>query len=367
MKSNIRQKHATWLAALALVGTIGSNARAFEPELKTTEELSSSDSFDVSLQSEEKEMQITTGVNFIVNGKPFLPVDENGNEVLTYISDGTTQIPIRAMGNLLYLLVSWDEPNKTACLDRGYITPVLFNYNPVDKQKAIETRTVTYSPAKIKIYGEEYQPTDVNGNLTEAKNVQGTISVPVRGICDYFGVQVKWDANAYTVILNSGEENAIVYENEYQEQLAPYLQAVKDMYPKMCEDADYLEFTVKPLGLGSALIREHSKVKRLTDEISPYWDELDKVADKIATCIGKLYDAIESFRRADHFLQNNVRLEITSITSKLGIDTVMSIYDSTMSLRAKLDIALDAFSDENVQSIYDELAAIEAKILGNTP
>ena len=365
MKSNIRQKHATWLAALALVGTIGSNARAFEPELKTTEELSSSDSFDVSLQSEEKEMQITTGVNFIVNGKPFLPVDENGNEVLTYISDGTTQIPIRAMGNLLYLLVSWDEPNKTACLDRGYITPVLFNYNPVEKQKAIETRTVTYSPAKIKIYGEEYQPTDVNGNLTEAKNVQGTISVPVRGICDYFGVQVKWDANAYTVILNSGEENAIVYENEYQEQLAPYLQAVKDMYPKMCEDADYLEFEAR--FICNTLINERSKVERLTDESSPYWDEIVKVSDRIRKGNKDIYDAIESFRRADHFLQNNVRLEINDITHELWSVTIMSLYDSTMSLRAKLDIALNAFSDESIQSIYDELAVIEAKILGSTP
>ena len=363
MKSNIRQKHATWLAALALVGTIGSNARAFEPELQTTEELSSSDSFDVSLQSEEKEMQITTGVNFIVNGKPFLPVDENGNEVLTYISNGTTQIPIRAMGNLLYLLVSWDEPNKTACLDRGYITPVLFNYNPVDKQKAIETRTVTYSPAKIKIYGEEYQPTDVNGNLTEAKNVQGTISVPVRGICDYFGVQVKWDANAYTVILNSGEENAIVYENEYQEQLAPYLQAVKDMYPKMCEDADYLEFTAR----GNSGFVRCTSVQRLIDESSPYWDELDKVFNKICNNLKDLYDAIESFRRANHFLQNSVKLEIKDVNSKLWIDTIIPLYDDVMSLRAKLDIALDAFSDENVQSIYDELAVIEAKILGNTP
>ena len=51
-----------------------------------------------------------------LNGKELLPKDANGNAVEPFIIDGTTYLPVRAVGNALGLNVGWDGETKTVIL-----------------------------------------------------------------------------------------------------------------------------------------------------------------------------------------------------------------------------------------------------------
>lgn len=51
-----------------------------------------------------------------LNGRTVEPKDANGNKVEPFIIDGTTYLPVRAVGDALGLNVEWDGANKTVIL-----------------------------------------------------------------------------------------------------------------------------------------------------------------------------------------------------------------------------------------------------------
>lgn len=51
-----------------------------------------------------------------LNGKTLNPTDANGNKVEPFVIDGTTYLPIRAVGEALGLNVSWDGATSTVIL-----------------------------------------------------------------------------------------------------------------------------------------------------------------------------------------------------------------------------------------------------------
>ena len=53
------------------------------------------------------------GVDLVVDGIPIVPKDANGNVVEPFIYEGTTYLPVRAVGEALGKTVSWDGATKT--------------------------------------------------------------------------------------------------------------------------------------------------------------------------------------------------------------------------------------------------------------
>ena len=53
------------------------------------------------------------GVNLVVEGVTVIPKDANGNIVEPFIYEGTTYLPVRAVGEALGMPVSWDGSTKT--------------------------------------------------------------------------------------------------------------------------------------------------------------------------------------------------------------------------------------------------------------
>lgn len=53
------------------------------------------------------------GIKLVVNGVQVTPKDGNGNVVDPFIVDGTTYLPVRAVGEALGLDVNWDGETKT--------------------------------------------------------------------------------------------------------------------------------------------------------------------------------------------------------------------------------------------------------------
>lgn len=61
-----------------------------------------------------KTIEVFTGVNVYVNDQLIQPKDANGNPVEVFVHNGTTYLPIRAIGNALGLPVQWEGKTNSA-------------------------------------------------------------------------------------------------------------------------------------------------------------------------------------------------------------------------------------------------------------
>ena len=59
---------------------------------------------------------LAQGVKIVVDGKELHPTDAGGNKVEPIIYNGTTYLPVRAVGNAVGKAVYWDGPNYTVYL-----------------------------------------------------------------------------------------------------------------------------------------------------------------------------------------------------------------------------------------------------------
>ena len=59
-------------------------------------------------------------IKIVIDDYPITPRDANGNIVEPFIVDGTTYLPVRAVGEALGLQVTWDGDTSTVFLDSGW-------------------------------------------------------------------------------------------------------------------------------------------------------------------------------------------------------------------------------------------------------
>lgn len=80
------------------------------------------------------------------------------------------------------------------------------------------TAELFYNNIKVMINGKEVIPTDANGNTIEPFIIEGTTYLPVRGVASALGLNVGWDAETSTVLLdNPGvfQGGVKVYEDKF--------------------------------------------------------------------------------------------------------------------------------------------------------
>jgi len=80
-------------------------------------------------------------------------------------------------------------------------------------------KTLNYNDIKIKLNGEELIPVDANGDYVEPFTIDGTTYLPVRAIASAMGLEVEWNSETSTVILNdktadSSESENVIYEKD---------------------------------------------------------------------------------------------------------------------------------------------------------
>ena len=56
------------------------------------------------------------------NGNLFTPTDVNGNVVETYVFNGTTYLPVRAISNLFNAEINWNESLNGVTINRNQFT-----------------------------------------------------------------------------------------------------------------------------------------------------------------------------------------------------------------------------------------------------
>lgn len=144
-----------------------------------------------------------SGIKITLDGSPVLPCDANGNYVEPFAIDGTTYLPVRAIGNAMGLSVGWDSASSTITLSSGGTKSSASTGATGSSQTRTVVATLDYNDIKISVDGQNVIPVNTDGNPVEPFAIKGTTYLPVRGIASVLGLNVDWDGNTNTVILRT--------------------------------------------------------------------------------------------------------------------------------------------------------------------
>jgi len=86
-------------------------------------------------------------IRLVINGKMFLPEDENGSFIDVMLIGNTPYVPIRAVGDELGLDVTYDSGTKTVFIS-GKAAPSSSNYQSDEYPDAGDTPDFTLSPSE---------------------------------------------------------------------------------------------------------------------------------------------------------------------------------------------------------------------------
>lgn len=93
-----------------------------------------------------KMIEIFGGITIYVDGVEMKPTDVNGNPVETFIYNGTTYVPLRAVSQSLGKVVNWDGSTRSVYIGempgtKQYLTSVLQPYQSI-RYEAVPTTTL---------------------------------------------------------------------------------------------------------------------------------------------------------------------------------------------------------------------------------
>lgn len=146
--------------------------------------------------------QLSPNLNIVVDGvrRDFYTV--NGDEAHPIAYNGTTYLPIRAIGELMGKNVNWDQSTLTVTIG-GTRTTAATAGTP-------DTGAVTQNIAAqlrpdftIVVDGAEATFRDVNGTVVYPLLYNGSTYLPIRAIGELMGKTVSWDGATGTVTLAS--------------------------------------------------------------------------------------------------------------------------------------------------------------------
>ena len=94
-------------------------------------------------------------IKLVIDGVPVTPRDSNGNVVEPFIYNGTTYLPVRAVGEALGKEVSWDGNTNTVYVGEapGQVTYLLDVCPPYEKSSYFETPTTFVMAGKTYAHG----------------------------------------------------------------------------------------------------------------------------------------------------------------------------------------------------------------------
>lgn len=125
-----------------------------------------------------------------------------GKEVHPIICNGTTYIPLRAVGELMGKNVNWDGTTGTASLS-GTRTTGNVTGTPDTAAKRADVTFTLRPEYHIVIDGTERTFVNANGTKIDPAIYNGSIYLPLRAIGEIMGKRVSWDGATQTVCLDS--------------------------------------------------------------------------------------------------------------------------------------------------------------------
>jgi hypothetical protein len=128
-------------------------------------------------------------IRVFIEGTLITPRDARGNIVQPLLIDGTTFLPVRAIGEAFGKTVDWDSATQTVFVgNRPASVPSRGNNNNI----------------RVFVDGTLITPRDARGNVVQPFIRNGTTFLPVRAIGEAFGKEIYWDSRNSSVFVGRG-------------------------------------------------------------------------------------------------------------------------------------------------------------------
>ena len=147
--------------------------------------------------------QLSPNVSIVVDGAARTFYNVSGAEVHPITYNGTTYLPIRAIGEIMGKNVNWDQATLTVSLS-GTRTTGTVSGTPDTWTAAQNITGDIRSDVTILVDGVRQTFTDVNGSVVYPMIYNGSVYLPIRAIGNLMGKSVSWNQATNTVILGSG-------------------------------------------------------------------------------------------------------------------------------------------------------------------
>lgn len=179
-------------------------------------------------------------VTIVIDGLERLFYNVSGQQVHPISYNDTTYLPLRAIGELMGKVVTWNKDTKTASLG-GVRTDPATAGTPDTAAKAQNITAELRDDITVVVDDTVRTFADANGKTVYPLSYQGSTYLPIRAIGELMGKSVSWDGKTNTVTLSGGSGSEIT-------------------------DADVIVGgETSPSGPQSALTLEEAKAKALED------------------------------------------------------------------------------------------------------
>ena len=144
-------------------------------------------------------------ITIVIDGSERTFYNVSGQQVHPISYNDTTYLPLRAIGELMGKVVTWNKDTKTASLD-GVRTDPAAAGTPDAGARARDITVEVRSDFTVEVDGQVRTFTDAQGRTVYPLLYQGSTYLPVRAIGELMGKSVAWDGKTNTVTLSGNGE-----------------------------------------------------------------------------------------------------------------------------------------------------------------
>ena len=144
-------------------------------------------------------------ITIVIDGSKRSFFNVNGQQVHPILYQGTTYLPVRAIGELMGKNVDWNGDTKTATLSGPRTAPTTTGV-PDPQAKVQPVDLSVRDDFTIVVDGVVRKFADVNGNTVYPVLYQGSTYLPVRAIGELMGKKVQWDGTTQTATLSEDDD-----------------------------------------------------------------------------------------------------------------------------------------------------------------
>lgn len=146
--------------------------------------------------------QLRPNMTIIIDGVEQTFYNAQGQQVHPILCDGTTYLPVRAIGEVMGKNVDWNQSTKTVTLSGSRTTAAVAG-TPDSSAKAKKISVDIRSDFTIVVDGTTQVFQDAAGNRVYPMLYNGSTYLPLRAVGELMGKSVGWDSRTQTVTLTS--------------------------------------------------------------------------------------------------------------------------------------------------------------------
>lgn len=174
--------------------------------------------------------QLCPNFNIVVNGTAQTFYDSLGQEAHPIVYNGTTYLPLRAIGELMDRNVNWDQSTLTVTLSGTRTTPKIVG-TPDENAKQKEISAQIRRDFTIVVDGVKRSFTDSTGAAAYPLLYNGTTYLPLKSIGELMGSAVGWDADTRTVSLTFNPDSLVTDADSFYQNSAGAEKPVQTAQP----------------------------------------------------------------------------------------------------------------------------------------